>query len=767
MLYVKLNIQRFADGGTLVITTEIDNSGIEKDLKTLENEMKKYEDKLRLGQEWTEEEANQYKELLNQYSELEEIKRHQEEQAQKELETLKEQEAIMQDKIKSAQDLKNAIAGAVEEYKSIVNDSIIDEKDIQYAEDLKKDIISMAREYEKMTGQKINIPGIFGDAQSVQVSTINLQKGFNKLFKGAKKLAMGILGVRAAYGLVRKMASSYLADNEQTAQRIQNIWTGLGVVMENIIEGIVTLAKKAVTAILYFVSLLTKVNYIEKANEAILKKRAKATANLRKEQNKLNASFDEMEILQDNSSLEGLGAGNKGEVELFDVNELGNAKKVIEDLAIKLQPVWDILKGIIDFSIKHPGVVLTILGGVALLKTISSIIGVAGAGTALGAGLAGILGALIAIASIGVIVISIKTVYDEGKKVADYNNEVQDQIKNNDKVSNSIAKSTKGMKKQEKELDNITSGFKSSTKLLSDQIKATEESRKQNGLLQKTINGITGTTKTQDKQMQSNIKNMYSNIIATKNLYDANQLSEEGIRDYVEQLVVFQSTLTNADGSLKNLTGEFGYSEEGAKKVSTQVADVGEQLVKLQQNSDDGGQKIRELANSFKDTGNDANSANTNLEKVDASVDELNRNSDVSIKVNADTKNAQNKINALVSSITGAVDQAWQIALDLVGTVNRTGGKKSAKGSIIYPKLAVGGIINQPGRGVAYNGAIIGERGAEAVLPLTDSQQMALLGEAIGKYITINANIINTMNGRIISKELQKIQNESDFAYNR
>ena len=98
-----------------------------------------------------------------------------------------------------------------------------------------------------------------------------------------------------------------------------------------------------------------------------------------------------------------------------------------------------------------------------------------------------------------------------------------------------------------------------------------------------------------------------------------------------------------------------------------------------------------------------------------------------------------------------------------------TGGR--AKGGIFYPsklpKLALGGIINQPGRGVPYNGAIIGERGAEAVVPLTDSQQMELLGQTIGKYITINANITNTMNGRVISRELQKVQSDNDFAYNR
>lgn len=79
------------------------------------------------------------------------------------------------------------------------------------------------------------------------------------------------------------------------------------------------------------------------------------------------------------------------------------------------------------------------------------------------------------------------------------------------------------------------------------------------------------------------------------------------------------------------------------------------------------------------------------------------------------------------------------------------------------PKLAKGGIINNPGPGVAIGG----ERGKEGVIPLTDAQQMALLGEAIGKYITINAQLNNYMNGRLISRELQKVQNEENFAFNR
>ena len=54
----------------------------------------------------------------------------------------------------------------------------------------------------------------------------------------------------------------------------------------------------------------------------------------------------------------------------------------------------------------------------------------------------------------------------------------------------------------------------------------------------------------------------------------------------------------------------------------------------------------------------------------------------------------------------------------------------------------------------------------EGVIPLTDSQQMALLGEAIGKYITVNLTNVNQMNGRVISRELKTIENESVFASN-
>ena len=83
------------------------------------------------------------------------------------------------------------------------------------------------------------------------------------------------------------------------------------------------------------------------------------------------------------------------------------------------------------------------------------------------------------------------------------------------------------------------------------------------------------------------------------------------------------------------------------------------------------------------------------------------------------------------------------------------------------PRLAKGGIINMPGRGVPVGNAIGGEKAPEGVIPLTDSQQMALLGEAIGKYININATVPVYVGNRMVAREIKRINAEDNFAYNR
>lgn len=82
-------------------------------------------------------------------------------------------------------------------------------------------------------------------------------------------------------------------------------------------------------------------------------------------------------------------------------------------------------------------------------------------------------------------------------------------------------------------------------------------------------------------------------------------------------------------------------------------------------------------------------------------------------------------------------------------------------------KLARGGIIHNPGAGVSLGSNIIGGEGrnAEAVLPL-DDRTMDRLGQSIARHMTINATMINQMNGRTLSREVKQIMSENDFANN-
>ena len=123
--------------------------------------------------------------------------------------------------------------------------------------------------------------------------------------------------------------------------------------------------------------------------------------------------------------------------------------------------------------------------------------------------------------------------------------------------------------------------------------------------------------------------------------------------------------------------------------------------------------------------------------------------------------------NALVSGINSLIRGVNRIRFDVPDWVPGFGGKKFGFNIPQIPRLAVGGIINMPGRGVPIGGAIAGESGREGVIPLTDSQAMETLGATIGKYININLTNITKLDNRQIAKEQKKINAQNDFAFNR
>lgn len=118
-------------------------------------------------------------------------------------------------------------------------------------------------------------------------------------------------------------------------------------------------------------------------------------------------------------------------------------------------------------------------------------------------------------------------------------------------------------------------------------------------------------------------------------------------------------------------------------------------------------------------------------------------------------------LNGLISGLNSFISPIRS----LVVAVGKVTGKNWTMDNIKIPKipyLARGGIVNNPGRGVYMGGYVAGEKGAEAVLPLTDDTLQRL-----ASMIPITVNLTNTMNGRVISRELQKVNNSNDFAFNK
>ena len=133
-------------------------------------------------------------------------------------------------------------------------------------------------------------------------------------------------------------------------------------------------------------------------------------------------------------------------------------------------------------------------------------------------------------------------------------------------------------------------------------------------------------------------------------------------------------------------------------------------------------------------------------------------------------KGIVNGIIAIINLSIGALNAVINPIGGVINSIAMALGKKTPMKRWripLIPYLAKGGLINMPGKGVPIGGAIGGERGPEGVIPLTDSQQMDLLGQAIARHMVVNLTNVNQMDGRVISRAMKKINTESDFAFNR
>lgn len=156
--------------------------------------------------------------------------------------------------------------------------------------------------------------------------------GFGNAIKGGikkvGKLALAVFGIRSAYNAVRKVVDEYLAQNEDLAGQLETLKGGFVAILAPAIEWCVGLFMDALSKVNAFVYALTGVNFIAKANETALNKQAKATKNLNKAMAQ-SAGFDEQTKLNDPS---GGGSSSYGPKLLDDtIVEMGEPLSRIKE----------------------------------------------------------------------------------------------------------------------------------------------------------------------------------------------------------------------------------------------------------------------------------------------------------------------------------------------------------------------------------------------------------------------------------------------------
>lgn len=116
---------------------------------------------------------------------------------------------------------------------------------------------------------------------------------------GFGKMGLALMAIRFAMRAVSAATQEYMAVNTQLEGQMNTLKALWGQVLGPVIEGFISLLIKAISYVNEFVVALTGINYIARANEAALKKQAKATGSAAKAGQL--AGFDEQTKLTDTS----------------------------------------------------------------------------------------------------------------------------------------------------------------------------------------------------------------------------------------------------------------------------------------------------------------------------------------------------------------------------------------------------------------------------------------------------------------------------------
>ena len=239
---------------------------------------------------------------------------------------------------------------------------------------------TLARRAELLANNQDKFKGkVSGTEKEIRKLGNTMTKAFDKGLKKVSRMAVGLLGARSAFMALRRAANTYLEANEDLKNQVDGLWNVLAVAIGPVVEQLVNWLTIAISYVNAFVKALWGVDLVAKANALALKKQEKATTAAAKAAEKSQlAGFDEMNKLSDTSSDSSGGSGasaGAGQFKLAEV-DTGFIDGIIDKLNIILPIVMAIAAGIAAWKIASffgatlgtcAGIALTVAGAVAAI----------------------------------------------------------------------------------------------------------------------------------------------------------------------------------------------------------------------------------------------------------------------------------------------------------------------------------------------------------------------------------------------------------------
>ena len=787
--------------GSVVIGTELDTKQLDKQLKDSEKELAKYE--------------KEAEELLKQRSELDiDTKQAQMEldAVDKKIKEIKSEMSRMEMTPGKTEGASYKIAGINLSKEEQKRKEILSEIETKY-ESIDKKIRDNANSQQRIrqeiqqTSEALNMSEKVDNIANAMGS---VGKSIRDTVRNTIRWGLAIFGIRSAYMFLSQAMSTLSQYDEQLGVNIQYIRYLLASTLKPVIEYLVQLAYKLLAYINFIAKALFGVNLFANASTEAFQKQNKAlggSVNKAKELKKTLTGFDEMNILQDNGDVgSGGGGGGVGNIDLpnFPAMEDIPIPKWLQWLVEHGEILRTIILGIASAilalklgltGLQGLGIFLILDGVYKFLKDIKKLIedpswdnfadvlrdiGEIILGFSLVIGITSPVGLVLAI--IGQAAMIIAGIIKQIKNLIEFIKDPSwdnffELIKGFPGTLGIIGLAIDWL------IENVLGGWDKIKELLENLGSWAEENIIKpiigcwdiiKGYFSDVVSWISDNiiepVKTKFQELWDKIVEIFSPVITF--FSDIFSTVVENIGIMKDNIIIIASFIWNKIKEIFGVVSQWvtehiinpikekyneikSWFEDKIKNIKAKVMEIKDYMVSK---FTEAREKIKQVFSPLIDF------FSILWNKIKAKFTEIGKK--IGEVVGGAFKSAINFALSSVDRIINTPIKGINLLIDKIRDIPGLGSLKKLN-TITIPRLAKGGIINMPGRGVPVGGAIAGERGAEGVIPLTDSQQMALLGEAIGKYITINANITNTMNGRVISRELQKVQNESDFAYNR